>query len=685
MTRIALVAFALLATTAAHATQTVCTVTINSSNEKETFMRNLPQGDFRFVELTELGQGHDGVQREQSDWFDAACRSGVQCDMLVMSAHFGGFFFGSTRYKLRMPTLESNSCTNTCDGILHHPKEVYLFGCNTLAEKDKDSRTQQQYVDVLVKDGYPADMAVQTAETRYGAVGSTFKDQMRRIFAGVPHIYGFPSVSPLGAHVQPALDRYLKGIGDYSAHLRDMSQPGSVNTALAQSGVGMIQASGVGVQPNDAGVPYRKQICSLYDKTIPLAMKTQTVVKMLESEDRFIFLNSVVSFLNQFLTSIHGDYWSNDTFSKVVKNKPTMEAIDTLKAAPTTSLALRLDLMDLDVQLGRSTRADFETKAQSLLRPLIHDLSQANADTLCAAINNHGLKMSVTAGDFAPGALQKSSALYAMQCLRSEDPDVTAGLLELSNSPLVWRDGNNMRAYLLALSHLPGHGDERADLGRRVAVTGTGLSVFGYGLMAVAATGQDRWDALATLNKFDPNDSALVWQMYMSLPRSEALGEALVNALTHAQGEDLLVLQMRAAIAALPLDSGFWNNIAHELATLPPAKAGYLLGAILQQGAIPSPVVDFALSFSSHLTGYELYPAAVLAAAHLTPSQIETELSVAQADARSGLSALARWVLSQQPDLPAATRKAIRGPDFEADCEVSKGMLQCTGKQGWVK
>jgi hypothetical protein len=42
----------------------VCTITVNSPDEKETFRRHLPPGDYRFVEL---------VERGRTDWLASAC------------------------------------------------------------------------------------------------------------------------------------------------------------------------------------------------------------------------------------------------------------------------------------------------------------------------------------------------------------------------------------------------------------------------------------------------------------------------------------------------------------------------------------------------------------------------------------------------------------------------------------
>src|SRR5438552_17402434 len=61
--------------------KTVCTITVNSSDEKEVFRRSLPPDKFQFVEL---------VERGRPDWLASACRQGIRCDVLVISGHYDG-------------------------------------------------------------------------------------------------------------------------------------------------------------------------------------------------------------------------------------------------------------------------------------------------------------------------------------------------------------------------------------------------------------------------------------------------------------------------------------------------------------------------------------------------------------------------------------------------------------------
>ena len=93
--------------------QTVCTITVNSADEKEAFRRYLPARQYQFVEL---------VERGRPDWLASACRQGVACDVLVISGHYdgGNEFFSDpleAREFLPVDELERVSCSDSCPGL----------------------------------------------------------------------------------------------------------------------------------------------------------------------------------------------------------------------------------------------------------------------------------------------------------------------------------------------------------------------------------------------------------------------------------------------------------------------------------------------------------------------------------------------------------------------------------------
>src|SRR3954463_7084195 len=160
----------------------ICTVTVNSPDEKETLAARLPKGRYNFVELVEKGR---------EDWLHSACRKHVQCDVLVISGHFNA---GETFYSdkvdvdehLQVDELERAACSNSCPALFSHLKEVYLFGCESL---NPDA-------------------------TKYSSsYGESGRDRMRRIFANVPQIYGFYSSAPVGPTAAMLLNRYFDNGG----------------------------------------------------------------------------------------------------------------------------------------------------------------------------------------------------------------------------------------------------------------------------------------------------------------------------------------------------------------------------------------------------------------------------------------------------------------------------------------
>src|SRR5437764_7813582 len=174
---------AALAAAGAHAEKkTICTITVNSSDEREAFRSHLPKGDYQFVELVEKGR---------DDWLASACHRGVQCDALVISGHFnaGDTFYSDNIAKdenLKVDELERASCSASCPGLFAKLKEVYLFGCESL---NPDA-------------------------TRYqSSEGESGRERMRRLFANVPAIYGFSGAAPVGATAGAIIDRYFAAGG----------------------------------------------------------------------------------------------------------------------------------------------------------------------------------------------------------------------------------------------------------------------------------------------------------------------------------------------------------------------------------------------------------------------------------------------------------------------------------------
>ena len=186
--------------------QTVCTITVNSADEREAFHRFLPADSFDFVELVEPGR---------PDWLASSCRRGVQCDVLLVSGHFAGSEFYSsrpeTRETLKVDEIERVQCSGSC-GVFAKLKEVYLFGCDSLKPEPVKS-AMPEIVRGLVKAGATPTDAQSVARGYSEREAESSRELMQRLFPNVPVIYGFASLAPYGRVSGPMLERFFNGGG----------------------------------------------------------------------------------------------------------------------------------------------------------------------------------------------------------------------------------------------------------------------------------------------------------------------------------------------------------------------------------------------------------------------------------------------------------------------------------------
>ncbi len=264
-------ALALAAAGIAHAQKkTVCTITVNSAEEREAFRRNLPPDRFDFVELVEHGR---------PDWLHAACERHVRCDVLVVSGHFAGTEFYSDRpdvdETLGVDEMERVSCGGSCPDLFSHLKEVYLFGCDSLKSEPVRS-AMPEIVNTLVHEGGSRADAERFAKALSERNGEDALDRMRRVFPRVPVIYGFASLAPYGRVSGPLLQRWFDlggaiGTGAPSESLLRLFRPTSMVATR-------------GMADDDPGAGSRKQVCRFYDDRLDAARKLAVVSEALHAD-----------------------------------------------------------------------------------------------------------------------------------------------------------------------------------------------------------------------------------------------------------------------------------------------------------------------------------------------------------------------------------------------------------------
>ena len=276
--------FLLIWSCSSSARRLVCSITINSSDEIEVFKEQIGSEDeFDFVELVPL---FEESRPNSTHWFPSACRKNYQCDILLISGHFGQLFFGEEHnYILPVEMMEEQACSHTCSGLLSNVKEVFLFGCNTLAGKNRDSRSPEEYLQVLLDHNMARDMAEIVTAGRYMPLGLSFEEQMRIVFAGSARVYGFSSLSPLGKDIRRPLRNYFQEIkqayGSYSNYL-EKADTLSENSFFRKAIGGSVKETR-GLSPKDPDYPEFQKICRLYDSSLSTEDGMALVQEMMQS------------------------------------------------------------------------------------------------------------------------------------------------------------------------------------------------------------------------------------------------------------------------------------------------------------------------------------------------------------------------------------------------------------------
>ncbi|KYG64798.1 hypothetical protein AZI86_11375 [Bdellovibrio bacteriovorus] len=450
----------------------VCSVTINSSDEIEVFKKNLNPATHDFIELTTLQEKDSDETEANANWFPLACKKKVQCDILLISGHFGGSFFGSSGLNLPVEELEKKSCDTSCDGVLQAPKEVFLFGCNTLAGKNADRRTPEEYRRVLIADGFSTEEAEQVVSFRYSPLGNSFGERMRRIFRGAPRIYGFDSIAPSGKNVRGLLDNYFKKVPKQyytPAHLNKISSDRNDILAQALKVTALTQVAG-------ASELKREQIpaCFLNNENVGFYKKLHWVKSALNSDQSFQSLPAI----NEWLISLTDQnyQWRDKEFEvleQVMANTTLRDRLAAIiKTKDTSMLGMQLKILSFMKFFGWVYAKDYSTKLQNLLLGDINqDYTIEHKDQVCSYAENLGIKIDMTSDMIPAARWQDPEFLDVLACTSMYRPDVfrkaMTQYLELpQNSPVGASSLNLMLSYKVPTA-------DQADIFKTLVGTGT--------------------------------------------------------------------------------------------------------------------------------------------------------------------------------------------------------------------
>jgi hypothetical protein len=472
MTRLLATLLLLALTSPAGARLRVCTLALNGPEEVDVFRAHLPPAEFEIVDLDSLvPTSSDGARVEQA----LVCPADLRCDVVVFSAEFGGRFFGRSGRSLSLQQLEEASCQARCAGLFHAPQEVFLLACNTLATKDQDTRTPEDYLEVLRDHGFEREDAERVVAMRYGPLGQSFREAIRRVFAGVPRLYGFSSVAPRGEWTAPHLEHYFEIRGDYGRHLlEDWGDRGpNPHLKAAFLNTGLVQVAGLA--RTDPGGGDRDLVCRLYDDGAPLVDRLRVVRDLLARADALAFVPTVEAFL---VAHDPATFSAEERAAFAQVQASDRARADVLRLVQQLDVsALRIELAHLAERLGWMTPQEFRLLAADGVRQLLaRRLTSELVDVTCAITRHEPVGDAFRSADLPDVLFRHAEGLRLVACLAPPDAAVSRRLVaaledddESTRSWAVYALGERVpldQATLLELAARPD--DEAAEVRDRV-------------------------------------------------------------------------------------------------------------------------------------------------------------------------------------------------------------------------
>jgi hypothetical protein len=389
--------------------KTVCTITVNSADEKDAFRRYLPADKYRFVEL---------VERNRADWLASACRTGVRCDVLVISGHYDGgneFFPDNLQVHEFLPVAEMErvSCSDSCPGLFSQLKEVYLFGCNTLNPEAQRSASAE-VVRSLVRGGLSRADAERLARSLNAGHGESSRDRMRLVFKDVPEIYGFSSVAPLGPQAAATLGRYFQanGTGEVGS--------GRVNSRLLNQFAANSMAVTRGMTDADPHAAIRRDVCQFADERLSDAQRLRFVHQLLQrrmAEVR-MYLDRIEAYAATLGERSRRSPEMAQALDEIVRDRAARERyLDFARDAD--QRAVRVRMLDVAQKLGWLSPTELRAEQLRMIDEMLarNDVGAADVDLVCSL--NAGRELEGL--DPQTGAVDDVAHAAVRACLGSPD------------------------------------------------------------------------------------------------------------------------------------------------------------------------------------------------------------------------------------------------------------------------
>ena len=437
---------------------TVCTITVNSPDEKEAFRRYLPADKYQFVEL---------VERGRTDWLDSACRTGVRCDVLVVSGHYDGgneFFSDQIEAREFLPVdeMERASCGGSCSGLFSQLKEVYLFGCNTL-NAGANKNASAEIARSLVRSGHSRGDAERLARDVGARHGESSRDRMRQVFKDVPVIYGFSSVAPLGPTAASLLQRHFQTAG-----YADVGN-GRTNGRLLSGFAGHSMVAVTGLTRADPMAAHRQDVCQFSNDRLGTAQKVDFMHQLFNREmaEVRMFLDRIERYSATLPDSTQRDPAVAKALERIASDGPARNRfLDFARDAD--QIAVRARMLDLARDLGWLTTDERADESVRMISDVLarDSISAADVDQVCALNVDHELDDALfqlppqgARGERVPQAAilaclgnvqSHARVLQALTSARDEDTEIAQ--VYLRHRPI--GDARELRAVTTSVAHM---------------------------------------------------------------------------------------------------------------------------------------------------------------------------------------------------------------------------------------
>jgi hypothetical protein len=406
---------------------TVCTLAFHGPDEVRTFEEHLRPPDFEHVRI-------GASAAKQTSWLGDACRAGLDCDVVVMSGEFGGRFFGNYGFSVGLSDLEEASCDPACAGLFHAPREVFLLACNTLATKDQDERTPRDYLRVLLDHGFEQAAAERVVQMRYGPIGPSFRESLRRVFMGVPRIYGFSSVAPRGAVTAPMLERYFRSSGSYATYLERTGRRVDRNASLRAAFAGTSFVQEAGLAAGDPGATDRDLVCRLYDERTSVADRLRIASQVMNRADFLTFLPTMEVFLRRHPAEKFDDV---ERASFAAMQEKTAARDEVLRLARELEVsAVKLEVAHFARHMGWMTADEFHRLAVDGARSLLaRPLTSEIVDIECEIAKHERLEDAIKSDDLPGMLFQEAEGIRLVDCVAPKDKRVSTRLAVALDNP----------------------------------------------------------------------------------------------------------------------------------------------------------------------------------------------------------------------------------------------------------